>query len=52
MNSQINRSGGKWYNMEQEWLAALKEIPPKHVEVSIEPIYQGDLLRPDSFCGI
>ena len=49
MNSQINRSGGKWYNMEQEWLAALKEIPPKHVEVSIEPIYQGDLLRPDSF---
>ncbi|MEK4846433.1 DNA/RNA non-specific endonuclease [Bacillus sp. FSL W8-0183] len=49
MNSQINRSGGKWYNMEQEWLAALKEIPPKHVEVCIEPIYQGDLLRPDSF---
>ncbi|MEH7650659.1 T7SS effector LXG polymorphic toxin, partial [Bacillus safensis] len=49
MNSQINRSGGKWYTMEQEWLAALKEVPPQHVEVSIRPIYEGDSLRPDGF---
>ncbi len=33
--------------MEQEWLAALKEVPPQHVEVSIEPIYKDDSLRPD-----
>ncbi|MGT4652701.1 DNA/RNA non-specific endonuclease, partial [Bacillus cereus] len=49
MSSQINRSGGKWYEMEQRWLKALRADPPKHVEVSIEPIYKDDSLRPDSF---
>ncbi|MGM0758067.1 MAG: DNA/RNA non-specific endonuclease, partial [Bacillota bacterium] len=49
MNSQINRSGGKWYTMEQEWLAALKEVPPQHVEVSIRPVYKDDSLRPERF---
>ncbi|KIZ52547.1 DNA-binding protein [Bacillus safensis] len=49
MNSQINRSGGKWYTMEQRWLKALNSNPPKQVAVSIEPIYKGDSLRPVSF---
>lgn len=49
MNSQINRSGGKWYNMEQEWLAALRKKPPETVSVNIEPVYKNDSLRPDSF---
>lgn len=49
MNSQINRSGGKWYTMEQRWLKALNSNPPKQVAVSIEPIYNGDSLRPVSF---
>lgn len=28
-NRQINRSGGEWYNMEQEWANALGGKPPK-----------------------
>lgn len=48
-NSQINRSGGKWYEMETEWSKALHEIPPKKVTVKIEPIYSGSSMRPDSF---
>lgn len=47
MNSQINRLGGKWYNMEQDWAIALKE--GKEVKIKIEPIYEGDNLRPISF---
>ena len=47
MNSQINRAGGKWYNMETEWANALKE--GKEVNVKIEPIYEADNLRPVSF---
>lgn len=49
MNSQINRSGGKWYEMEQRWLKALRADPPKHVEVKIEPVYKNDSLRPSEF---
>jgi predicted ribonuclease toxin of YeeF-YezG toxin-antitoxin module len=49
MNSQINRSGGKWYEMEQEWAKALKEEPPKLVTIEIKPIYSGDSLRPNLF---
>ncbi|MBJ7898228.1 DNA/RNA non-specific endonuclease, partial [Bacillus atrophaeus] len=49
MNSQINRSGGKWYKMEQVWSKALNGKPPKQVKVNIEPIYQGDSLRPVLF---
>lgn len=48
-NSQINRSGGKWYSMEQEWASALTEVPPKKVSVKIEPLYSGGSLRPDAF---
>ncbi|MBC2206034.1 DNA/RNA non-specific endonuclease [Listeria booriae] len=48
-NSQINRSGGEWYRMEQEWAGALKETPPRKVTVKIEPTYLGDSLRPDTF---
>lgn len=48
-NSQINRRGGVWYEMETEWAKALKEIPPKKVAVSIEPIYSKNSMRPDSF---
>lgn len=49
MNSQINRSGGKWYEMEQKWKKALTADPPKHVEVKIEPVYMNDSLRPAEF---
>lgn len=28
-NRHINRSGGEWYNMEQEWANALGGNPPK-----------------------
>jgi predicted ribonuclease toxin of YeeF-YezG toxin-antitoxin module len=48
-NSQINRRGGVWYEMETEWANALKEVPPKKVSVSIEPIYSNNSMRPDSF---
>ncbi|MTW86944.1 hypothetical protein F3157_14930 [Virgibacillus dakarensis] len=48
-NSQINRRGGKWYEMETEWSSALKEVPPRKVSVTIEPVYSKDSMRPDSF---
>ncbi|MCM3439381.1 T7SS effector LXG polymorphic toxin [Metabacillus halosaccharovorans] len=48
-NSQINRKGGVWYEMETEWANALKEVPPKKVSVSIEPIYTSNSMRPNSF---
>ncbi|MBY7112898.1 WXG100 family type VII secretion target [Bacillus sp. 17RED48] len=48
-NRQINRSGGEWYNMEQEWANALGGKPPKKVTVKIEPVYQGTSLRPNYF---
>jgi len=48
-NSQINRRGGVWYEMETEWANALKEVPPKKVSVSIEPIYSNNSMRPNSF---
>ncbi|KUH44865.1 hypothetical protein M2E15_4464 [Bacillus mycoides] len=47
MNSQINRSGGKWYSLEQEWAKALAD--GKTVKVKIEPKYAGDNIRPISF---
>ena len=46
-NKHLNRSGGEWYKMEQEWANALKE--GKKVEVDIQPIYNGTSTRPDSF---
>ena len=45
-NSKVNRSGGEWYNMEEEWVRALKETPPKKVSVKINPIYEGKSMRP------
>ncbi len=48
-NSQINRRGGVWYDMETEWANALKEVPPKKVSVEIDPIYSNNSMRPDSF---
>lgn len=48
-NSQINRSGGIWYNMEQEWANALKETQPRQVRVKIKPYYSGNSLRSDKF---
>ena len=47
MNSQINRSGGKWYSLEQKWSQALAD--GKTVKVKIEPIYSDDSIRPISF---
>ena len=49
MNREINRPGGTWYNMEEEWASALKEVPPRKVTVDIQPVYSGKSLRPDSF---
>lgn len=49
MNREINRSGGAWYNMEQEWASALKEVPPRKVTVDIRSVYSGESLRPDAF---
>lgn len=46
-NSGINRSGGEWYKMEQQWANALKE--GSVVKVDITPNYSGNSLRPDSF---
>ncbi|MFB7034973.1 T7SS effector LXG polymorphic toxin [Bacillus altitudinis] len=48
-NSQINRRGGVWYEMETEWANALKEVPPKKVSVNIDPNYSNKSMRPDSF---
>ncbi|MGQ7320235.1 DNA/RNA non-specific endonuclease [Streptococcus suis] len=49
MHIDINRSGGVWYNMEQEWKQALSEVPPKKVSVSIEPVYGSSSVRPVQF---
>ena len=49
MHNDINRSGGVWYNMEQEWKQALSEVPPKKVSVSIEPVYGSSSVRPVQF---
>ncbi|CDG24981.1 MULTISPECIES: T7SS effector LXG polymorphic toxin [Bacillus amyloliquefaciens group] len=49
MNSQINRSGGKWYKMEQDWASALQADPPQKVSVEINALYKGDSLRPTAF---
>lgn len=49
MNSDINRSGGVWFDMEQEWKKALSEVPPKKVSVNIDPIYANGGLRPTEF---
>ncbi len=46
-NRQINRSGGAWYEMEQEWANALKE--GKQVSVKMDIEYPSDSMRPAKF---
>ena len=46
-NSGINRSGGEWYKMEQNWAGALKD--GSSVKVDISPNYSGGSIRPDNF---
>jgi len=46
-NSGINRSGGEWYKMEQNWAGALKE--DSSVKVDISPNYSGGSIRLDNF---
>jgi len=48
MKSSVNRSGGKWYQMESQWanaLAANKTV----TDIKITIDYTGDSLRPSSF---
>lgn len=49
MNRDVNRSGGAWFEMEQQWAKAFKEVPPKKVTIDIQPMYSGKSLRPDRF---
>lgn len=46
-NSGINRSGGEWYKMEQDWAKTLKD--GSSVKVDISPNYSGSSVRPDNF---
>ena len=46
-NRQVNRSGGAWYEMEQEWANALKE--GKQVSVKMDIEYPSDSMRPAKF---
>jgi hypothetical protein len=46
-NSGINRAGGEWYRMEQDWSNALKN--GSSVNVDITPNYSGTSVRPVSF---
>lgn len=50
MVSQLSDVNLKEYKkIEDEWAAALKEIPPKEVTVDVEIIYAGNDMRPDKF---
>lgn len=49
MAKNINRSGGKWYNMEQEWAKELEKDPPTKVDVNIRVVYEGTSQRPTRF---
>ncbi len=46
-SSNINRSGGEWYKMEQTWSDALKS--GSKVEVDIKVAYKNSSTRPDGF---
>ncbi|WP_179393817.1 DNA/RNA non-specific endonuclease [Lacticaseibacillus absianus] len=48
-NSQINREGGTWYDMEKRWRKALTADPPKKVSVSIDIEYESGSMRPVQF---
>ncbi|WBW95937.1 DNA/RNA non-specific endonuclease [Oceanirhabdus sp. W0125-5] len=47
MDSKLNRAGGDWYKMEQEWASALEAN--KEVFVEIDVIYEGASSRPSKF---
>ncbi|GGJ94769.1 hypothetical protein GCM10007063_16620 [Lentibacillus kapialis] len=47
MNSQINQSGGKWHQLEQEWASALEKN--ENVKVKIKPQYTSNSTRPERF---
>ncbi|MCL1976066.1 MAG: DNA/RNA non-specific endonuclease [Firmicutes bacterium] len=56
-NSKVNRSGGDWYKMEQNWANISRggnppPPPPKKVEVCIKPIYTDDSGRPSKITVI
>ena len=40
---------GDWRAMEREWQNALKSVPPKKVNVEINPIFEGTSKRPTMF---
>lgn len=46
-NSGINRAGGEWFKLEQNWASALKS--GSDVKVEIIPNYSANSLRPASF---
>ena len=48
MHKEVNRNGGEWYSMEQEWKKAI-ENGKSVTDVKLEPVYSGNSLRPDSF---
>lgn len=48
MHKSVNRSGGEWYSMEQEWKKAI-ENGKSVTDVKLEPVYSGNSLRPNSF---
>ncbi len=47
MDSTLNRAGGDWYKMEQEWAEALAD--GSTVDVNIQVIYEGASQRPKEF---
>jgi hypothetical protein len=47
MAGSVNGSGGKWYSMEQNWAAQLRE--GKSVKVEIEAIYTDSTTRASSY---
>jgi uncharacterized cupin superfamily protein len=44
MKGELNQ--GAWKKMESDWAKALKQVPPKKVEVDIKNIYDGTSKRP------
>ncbi|MCX2769717.1 DNA/RNA non-specific endonuclease [Pseudoalteromonas sp. B530] len=47
MNGNLNK--GAWKRMENKWAEALKETPPKEVDVNINAIYEENSKRPVAF---
>ncbi|WP_083229827.1 DNA/RNA non-specific endonuclease [Pseudoalteromonas sp. BMB] len=47
MNGNLNK--GAWKRMENKWAEALKETPPKEIDVNINAIYEENSKRPVAF---